>query len=271
MRLRSPDCHLARPLRANARAVVRGVRVGSLRVVALVLAGVLVTSCGGAAPDVAAPTETARATAAARAATFTPEPTAVAAPSAGTEVPTMGDGMGGMYDYEATPTPPPTIAAPDYDALPAAAGTQPGLIQQFLMIDAALRDPETSAVKLAYMGHLQQLALGRLADYPEWKDTVLAGLNPTARSFVAGSFEAGKQLRSMSNSIPTRLPDWRIVAAAPITELMGYYKEAEATFGVPWPYLAGIHLVETRMGPIRRPSSAGAQGPMQFMPATSAQ
>src|SRR5258706_11220241 len=242
MRLRSPHCHLARPLRANAGAVVRDVRVGSLRVVALVLGGVRVTSCGGAAPDVAAPTETARATAAARAATFTPEPTAVPAPSAGTEVPTMGYGMGGMYDYEATPTPAPTIAAPNYDALPVAAETQAGLIQQFLMIDAALRDPETSAVKLAYMGHLQQLALGRLADYPEWKDAVVAGLNPTARSFVAGSFEAGKQLRSMSNSIPTRLPDWRIVPAAPIPPPIGFYKKAAATVRGPRQYLSGIHL-----------------------------
>jgi hypothetical protein len=118
------------------------------------------------------------------------------------------------------------------------------------------------------MGHLQQLALGRIADYPELKDPVLAGLNETARAALAGSFEAGKQLRSMSGFIPTRLPDWKIVAPASIDQLMGYYKEAEQTFGVPWPYLAAIHLVETRMGRIRGLSSAGAQGPMQFMPAT---
>src|SRR5437899_2712296 len=37
---------------------------------------------------------------------------------------------------------------------------------------------------------------------------------------------------------------------------------------VPWSYLAAIHLVETRMGRIRATSVAGAQGPMQFMPAT---
>jgi membrane-bound lytic murein transglycosylase B len=37
---------------------------------------------------------------------------------------------------------------------------------------------------------------------------------------------------------------------------------------VPWQYLAAIHLVETRMGRIRGTSSAGARGPMQFLPAT---
>ena len=37
---------------------------------------------------------------------------------------------------------------------------------------------------------------------------------------------------------------------------------------MPWPYLAAIHLTETRMGRIRGTSTAGAQGPMQFLPAT---
>jgi membrane-bound lytic murein transglycosylase B len=49
---------------------------------------------------------------------------------------------------------------------------------------------------------------------------------------------------------------------------MGYYKAAEAEFGVHWSYLASINLIETRMGRIRGVSSAGALGPMQFMPAT---
>ena len=88
------------------------------------------------------------------------------------------------------------------------------------------------------------------------------------RDLVNESLEAGKQLRQLTGAIPKNLPDWKIVAPAPIEELLGYYKEAESTFGVPWYYLASIHLVETRMGRIRGLSSAGAQGPMQFMPAT---
>jgi membrane-bound lytic murein transglycosylase B len=42
----------------------------------------------------------------------------------------------------------------------------------------------------------------------------------------------------------------------------------EEEHGVGWYYLAAIHLVETRMGRIRGLSEAGAQGPMQFLPAT---
>src|SRR5207302_6314466 len=75
-------------------------------------------------------------------------------------------------------------------------------------------------------------------------------------------------LRLLSGPIPKTLPDWKIVEPASIDDLLHYYKEAEAQFGVSWYYLAAIHLVETRMGRIRGLSSAGAQGPMQFMPAT---
>ena len=47
------------------------------------------------------------------------------------------------------------------------------------------------------------------------------------------------------------------------------YKAAGAAAGgVGWEYLAAIHLVETRMGRIKGDSSAGAQGPMQFIPTT---
>jgi membrane-bound lytic murein transglycosylase B len=49
---------------------------------------------------------------------------------------------------------------------------------------------------------------------------------------------------------------------------MAYYEEAQQAYGVPWQYLAAINLIETNMGRIQGLSSAGAQGPMQFMPAT---
>ena len=65
-----------------------------------------------------------------------------------------------------------------------------------------------------------------------------------------------------------RFPPWRIVAPAPAEELLGDYRAAQRRTGVSWTYLAAIHLVETRMGRIRGASTAGARGPMQFIPAT---
>lgn len=212
------------------------------RIAPLLLVALLVACTGGQAAAERSATPTIH---------YTPEPTKTPTPVAVSANPSP------------TATPPP-----DWNSLPAAANDPASLAKQIVMVEAALRDPAVQGAQVSYMGHLQQLIYGRLQDYPEWRETVLAGLPAAQREAVLGSLEAGKQLRQLNGPIPSRLPDWKIVAPAPITELLSYYKEAEATFGVPWQYLASIHLVETRMGRIRGLSSAGAQGPMQFMPAT---
>ena len=68
--------------------------------------------------------------------------------------------------------------------------------------------------------------------------------------------------------IKDTVPPWRIVPPAPADELLAYYRDAEAASGVGWNYLAAINLIETRFGSIDGASTAGAQGPMQFLPAT---
>jgi soluble lytic murein transglycosylase-like protein len=171
-----------------------------------------------------------------------------------------------------SPSPAPTAsAAPKWDEVPVAAMDPAELATQLVMVETAIRDPNLSAAHLEWMGHLQQLAYSRLQDYPDWKPTVLGALPEQTRASVVASLDAGKQLRLLSGPIPKSLPDWKIVPAKPVDELLGYYKEAEAEFGVPWYYLASVHLVESRMGRIRGLSSAGAQGPMQFIPSTWAQ
>src|SRR4029453_8683260 len=54
----------------------------------------------------------------------------------------------------------------------------------------------------------------------------------------------------------------------PASQLLAAYRAAQARLGVPWEYLAAIHLVETRAGRIRGTGAAGARGPMQFLPST---
>ena len=72
----------------------------------------------------------------------------------------------------------------------------------------------------------------------------------------------------MHTKLSSTLPAWRIVRPDPADELLDAYRDAEAEFGIPWRYLAAINLVETGIGRIRGTSIAGAQGPMQFLPAT---
>jgi membrane-bound lytic murein transglycosylase B len=64
------------------------------------------------------------------------------------------------------------------------------------------------------------------------------------------------------------VPEFRSRDPEGADALLEYFREAEERFGVAWEVLAGIMLIETRMGRIRSPSSAGAQGPMQFLPST---
>jgi hypothetical protein len=53
--------------------------------------------------------------------------------------------------------------------------------------------------------------------------------------------------------------------------LLPIYRSAASTCdGMEWTVLAAIHKIETGFGRGRATSSAGAQGPMQFMPATFA-
>lgn len=169
----------------------------------------------------------------------------------------------------ATESPVPTATpAPDYTKAPEIAQDLAPFIQQVLLAERAIRDPDTTGAKLAWLGHLQQLTYGQLANFPDWKDPLLAALPDDIRPSVAGTIEAGRQLRLLKGPTPKTLPDWRIVEPKAAEALLGFYREAEAEFGVPWYYLAAVHLVETRMGRIRGLSSAGAQGPMQFMPGT---
>ena len=69
---------------------------------------------------------------------------------------------------------------------------------------------------------------------------------------------------------PTTLPlsAFRTGPAESADRLLGHYRAAQRRFGVPWEVLAAVNFVETAFGKVRSQSTAGAQGPMQFLPAT---
>lgn len=157
---------------------------------------------------------------------------------------------------------PHTLSPPD----PATDPT--GLAKQIGEAEAVLRDPASSDGAVARAALAQQVAYRQLGSHPEWDAAVLAAVPAGLRSIVELHAAARREFRAMHGTLPTTLPAWKIVAPDPREALMAAYQEAEATFGVPWKYLAAIHLVETGTGRIRGTSVAGAQGPMQFMPAT---
>jgi hypothetical protein len=137
-----------------------------------------------------------------------------------------------------------------------------------VMVDTTAADDARAAAGVEY-----QLLLRSLADRPELDEAVLDALDPSARPAVERLVRARQflQARAASRPVvppPDELPAWRIVEPEPIETLLAHYLEAEALTGIPWYWLAAIHLQETRMGRIDGVSSAGAVGPMQFLPTT---
>jgi membrane-bound lytic murein transglycosylase B len=61
---------------------------------------------------------------------------------------------------------------------------------------------------------------------------------------------------------------FRTGPALPPATLLRYYRAAERRFGVRWNVLAAVNFVESAFNKLRNNSATGAQGPMQFMPAT---
>jgi membrane-bound lytic murein transglycosylase B len=162
----------------------------------------------------------------------------------------------------AQPTPTPRPEPPPVAADPVA------IAAQIAIAERAVRDAGVTGAELAWTGHQQQRIYRTIAARPEWRDAFLAAVPADLRGAVTANLDATSDLRATVVPGPDLPTAWRIVDPAPLDDLARFYRDAEAEFGVPWAYLASIHLVETRMGRIRGTSVAGAQGPMQFMPGT---
>ena len=122
---------------------------------------------------------------------------------------------------------------------------------------------------LAAAAHRQQAAYRAIGRHPEWDAITRPRIPPSLLDVYDRNVDARRQLTAMAH-VKDTLPAWRIEPPAPAEELLGYYREAESDSGVGWNYLAAINLIETRFGSINGVSTAGAQGPMQFLPSTFA-
>lgn len=198
-----------------------------------------------------------------------------------------GSGTSGQASQVASPPPPPVSATPPPapSPPPPAASPAPALASSTASLpdrpstdasqladeidrsDQIIHDPSSPARQLKAAGQLQQLAIGLLRHHADLRRRTLPAISPSARSAIRAGMEAAAAL-SVIVPPQKQLPDWKIVAPPPPRTLLADYREAEATYGVPWEYLAAIELVETRMGRIRGESQGGAQGPMQFIQAT---
>ncbi len=176
----------------------------------------------------------------------------------------------------AAAAPPPSVTLLDQTTEPAPAGAQPRvssdparLADDLVADEQALRDPSTPGPALQAAARRQQAAYRAIGYHSEWDAITRPRIPASLLQIYDLNVDARRQLTAMAET-KDAVPAWRVVAPAPADELLAYYRDAEAASGVGWNYLAAINLIETRLGSVVGPSSAGAQGPMQFLPSTFA-
>lgn len=114
----------------------------------------------------------------------------------------------------------------------------------------------------------QQRLVIRLSADPGRAEEVVSMTHGPVRRHVQATVRARLVLLRMGLPTPRPLRSFRAGTPLPAGVLLRYYREAERSFGVGWHVLAAVNFVESGFGRIRTPSSAGALGPMQFMPPT---
>ncbi|ORV10626.1 lytic transglycosylase [Mycolicibacterium canariasense] len=155
------------------------------------------------------------------------------------------------------------------DAQPRLADDPMQLADDLVADERALRDPTTPEPALVDAARRQQVAYRAVGRHPEWDALIRPRVPDDLLETYDRNVDARRQLAAMAHPKDT-LPAWRIAAPPAAEELLAAYHESEAASGVGWNYLAAINLIETHFGSISGDSAAGAQGPMQFMPATFA-
>jgi membrane-bound lytic murein transglycosylase B len=118
----------------------------------------------------------------------------------------------------------------------------------------------------------EQALVYTLAGDPELESATLALVGGTRAAATGAAGRALRALWRMSGYPPGAQihPRYsrRFGTAEPVAALLDYYRAAAARRGIDWTYLAAINFIESDFGRNNGPSSAGALGPMQFLPGT---
>jgi membrane-bound lytic murein transglycosylase B len=154
-------------------------------------------------------------------------------------------------------------------AQPQLASDPARLADDLVADEQALHDPSTAEAALVAAARRQQAAYRAIGQHPDWDAITRPRIPPSLLDVYDRNVDARRQLTAIT-PVRATLPAWRIEPPAAADELLSYYHQAESESGVGWNYLAAINLVETRFGSIQGASTAGAQGPMQFLPPTFA-
>ena len=180
----------------------------------------------------------------------------------------------------------PGVACAGSSSLPSAPPSQPGtgapqpaaLAHRLVAADAALRaslegwqtaDPSlrTPPPAAALSAAARERAIvHQLAADSALAQGTLPALPPSVRARISTDLVAARDLRRLAG--PPTNAVLHLVPPAPAGALLADYQQAQRRFGTHWQVLAAVNLVESAFGRVVNRSSAGAQGPMQFLPST---
>jgi membrane-bound lytic murein transglycosylase B len=136
--------------------------------------------------------------------------------------------------------------------------TPPAIVRQ---LHADERGFATTHAK-RYARHRQ--ALLRRVGFDAALGRAIVRLAPAERDDVQARIDISR-LAAGSPPLRARI---RVAHAPQAARLLAWYREGERRFGVRWELLAAVNFVESAFGKVRNTSTAGAQGPMQFLPTT---
>jgi len=105
-----------------------------------------------------------------------------------------------------------------------------------------------------------------LAERPRLARSTLQRVSANLAAGVRSNLIAKRELWRLTPT--TRRHRFRTGPALSPAMLLRYYRAAQGRFDVSWNLLAAVNFVETAFNKLRNESATGAQGPMQFMPAT---
>jgi len=164
---------------------------------------------------------------------------------------------------------PQGVPAPDGRIYPGIPADPQGVADRLVEVEFLLRGAPLDDLAFGDLAHEQQMLYRHLGRNPEWlpvlRDVVPDALVP----FVELQLQGRLSIAGIpSGDPPINVPAWRIIDPLPADDLLALYQQASIDSGIDWTFLAAINLLETGFGRIAGVSTAGAQGPMQFLPTT---
>ena len=149
--------------------------------------------------------------------------------------------------------------------------TQPGSSS---LMDRVRFDMAVAAADYSYRvgARQEQLRVYELASYYSVENSVIPLLPASISTPVEDAIAGLHSLYALAGYDQYYLVHAHFVfpyaSGATASQLRSFYLEAQRTYGVDASYLASINFIESSFGRNNGPSSAGALGPMQFLPGT---